>query len=575
MMHELAVMPEMTAMRNAVAECGWGRVIFGNSFADTQDFAEALREEEKDCRDIGIYVINPHVLLASAPQELFLDPSHTFRLQRSDYEPADEACPVLVRDIEPGRDVESANRIFASRNMVVMRPEFFDGNLEGAGLIFLVATDSQDGEVAGVVMGVDHSHYLGSQDKGCSLWCLAVDPQARQSGIGTALTRALAERFWAKGAEYLDLTVLHDNEQAIGLYEKLGFKRIQSFTVKRKNTINEKLFTGPELGGNLNPYALIIINEARRRGIHVEVIDEESGIFRLSLGGRTVVCRESLSELTSAVAMSICENKEISRRVVSEAGVRVPDQVQWDGTREQIADFLGRNTAVVVKPTHGEQGRGISVDLRSVEEVESAIASAQRMSTTVLLEEYFEGQDLRLVVINFKLVAAAIRKPAAVTGDGISTIARLIDAQSRRRMAATAGESRIPVDAETARIVRLAGYTMDDILPAGEELQVRKTANLHTGGTIHDVTDSVHPELVEAAVAAARSIDIPVVGIDFMVTSPRSPDYVFIEANERPGLANHEPQPTAQRFVDLIFPLSMPTDVRNFRSGLKAIEKKT
>lgn len=574
-MQEVAVIPEMTVTRNAVADCGWGRVIFGNSFADTQDFAEALREEEKDCRDIGIYVINPHVLLASAPQELFLDPSHTFRLQRSDYEPADEPCSVRVRDIEPGRDVESANRIFASRNMVVMRPEFFDGNLEGAGLIFLVATDPQDGEVAGVVMGVDHSRYLGSEDKGCSLWCLAVDPQARQSGIGTALTRALAERFWARGAEYLDLTVLHDNEQAIGLYEKLGFKRIQSFTVKRKNTINEKLFTGPELGGNLNPYALIIINEARRRGIHVEVIDEESGIFRLSLGGRTVVCRESLSELTSAVAMSICDNKEISRRVVSEAGVRVPDQVQWDGTREQIADFLARNTAAVVKPVHGEQGRGISVDLRSVEEVESAIASAQRMSSTVLLEEYFEGQDLRLVVINFKLVAAAIRKPAAVTGDGVSTIARLIEAQSRRRMAATAGESRIPVDAETARIVRLAGYTMDDILPSGQELQVRKTANLHTGGTIHDVTDTVHPELVDAAVAAARSIDIPVVGIDFMVTSPRSPDYVFIEANERPGLANHEPQPTAQRFVDLIFPLSMPTDVRNFRSGLKPIEKKT
>jgi len=91
---------------------------------------------------------------------------------------------------------------------------------------------------------------------------------------------------------------------------------------------------------------------------------------------------------------------------------------------------------------------------------------------------------------------------------------------------------------------------------------VRKTANLHTGGTIHDVTDTTHPQLIDAAVSAARAIEIPVTGIDLMVKSPREPDYVFIEANERPGLANHEPQPTAERFIDLLFPLSIPQAAR-------------
>ncbi len=118
------------------------------------------------------------------------------------------------------------------------------------------------------------------------------------------------------------------------------------------------------------------------------------------------------------------------------------------------------------------------------------------------------------------------------------------------------------MDAETERTIRQAGYDFDAILPEGDELLVRKTANLHTGGTSHDVTDSVHPALVEAGVKAARAIDIPVVGIDLMVKSPRTPDYAFIEANERPGLANHEPQPTAERFIDLLFPLSMPSSVR-------------
>ena len=125
----------------------------------------------------------------------------------------------------------------------------------------------------------------------------------------------------------------------------------------------------------------------------------------------------------------------------------------------------------------------------------------------------------------------------------------------------------MPVDAETERCLRDQGYGLTDVPPAGQEVLLRRTANLHTGGTIHDVTDEVHPRLMEAAVAAARAIDIPVVGIDFIVKSPRQPDYVFIEANERPGLANHEPQPTAERFIDLLFPLSMPAPHGEWRAA--------
>jgi D-alanine-D-alanine ligase-like ATP-grasp enzyme len=141
-----------------------------------------------------------------------------------------------------------------------------------------------------------------------------------------------------------------------------------------------------------------------------------------------------------------------------------------------------------------------------------------------------------------------------VKGNGNSTVADLIAAQSRRRAAATGGESRIPMDAETERCVANAGLTMDSVLEKGKPLFVRRTANLHTGGTIHDVTDHLHPVLTEASIRAAKVLDIPVVGLDLIVSSPRQADYVIIEANERPGLANHEPQPTAQRFIDLLFP---------------------
>jgi len=151
-------------------------------------------------------------------------------------------------------------------------------------------------------------------------------------------------------------------------------------------------------------------------------------------------------------------------------------------------------------------------------------------------------------------VAAAIRKPATIVGDGVHTISRLIEKFDRRRAAATKGESRIPLDAETERCIRESAYNLDSILPEGEKLAVRKTANLHTGGTIHDVTKRLHPELADAAVRAAQTLDMPVVGLDFMVRAPDRPEYRIIEANERPGLANHEPAPTAVRFIDLLFP---------------------
>jgi D-alanine-D-alanine ligase-like ATP-grasp enzyme len=157
------------------------------------------------------------------------------------------------------------------------------------------------------------------------------------------------------------------------------------------------------------------------------------------------------------------------------------------------------------------------------------------------------------------VVAAAVRKPPVITGTGEHTVAQLIDKCSRRRAASTGGESRIPVDAETERCIRYAGYRLESVLPAGEEITVRKTANLHTGGTIHDVTKKLHPNLVEAAEAAARAIEIPVVGLDFIVPDVQGPDYMIIEANERPGLANHEPQPTAERFIDLLFPETIST----------------
>ncbi|MEN5145606.1 N-acetylglutaminylglutamine synthetase [Brevundimonas diminuta] len=547
-------------MRDAVLDCGWGRLLFAQTFETAAPLVEALRAEGPDRRDIAFYVRNPHVLLASAPQELFLDPSHTYRLDLATYRSSRrQPRGFTIRRLMSEADAQAVNDIYAKRRMVQAPQDFLWSHRDDRTLSYFVAEDLTTGAVIGTVTGVNHARAFEDPENGASLWCLAVDPQATQPGIGEALVRRLAEHFRTHGLAHMDLSVMHDNAQAIALYEKLGFRRVHFFGVKRKNPINEALFVGPSDDHALNPYARIIVDEARRRGIQTDIIDSEGGLFRLSWGGRSVRCRESLSELTSAVALSICDDKRVTRRIVEAAGVRVPRRIdpQDLGAIDEALETYGQ---LVVKPARGEQGKGVAVGLKTMADVQAALLRARRICPDVLVEEQVEGEDLRLVVIDYEVVACAVRRPPRVIGDGRSTLRALIEHQSRRRAAATGGESSIPIDAETERTLAEGGYGLDDVAGEGEEILVRKAANLHLGGTIHDVTDEVHPVLVEAAVAAARAIDIPVTGIDLMVRAPDQPDYVFIEANERPGLANHEPRPTAERFIDLLFPLSARAD---------------
>ena len=543
-------------------ELGWGRLIFGQTFADSRHLVEALRREGPGRRDICIYARESHVVVAEAPTELFIDPSHTYRLRFTDdmtqEDLASAPLGVTVRTLNDQVDADAMNRVYVRCGMVPARIEvIWENHQHAPAVTYLLAIRDEDGAVVGTVTGVDHELLFSDPEQGSSLWTLAVDPAAGLPGVGAALTRALAEHFRSAGRAYMDLSVAHDNAAAIALYEKLGFRRVPVLAIKRKNAINEPLFTPPpETIDDLNPYARIIADEALRRGIWVEVLDAETGEMRLTHGGRSIVTRESLSEFTSAVAMCRCDDKRLTRRLVAEAGITVPRARLATFDQDDFA-FLAEVREVVVKPTRGEQGKGITVGVsvdHGPDELTAALARARAESPEVLIEQRVSGHDLRLVVIDGRVVAAALRMPPEVIGTGEHSIRDLIAAESRRRAAATGGESRIPIDAVTEATVAEAGWQMDEVLPQGTRLRVRHTANLHQGGTIHDVTAQVNSELCRVAVTAAEAIRIPVTGIDLLVPDVTGDDYAFIEANERPGLANHEPQPTAAAFVDFLFP---------------------
>ncbi|MEE1881143.1 N-acetylglutaminylglutamine synthetase [Pseudomonas soli] len=541
--------------RPRALHCGWGRLLIGHTYPDPLSLAEDLLQEQAGERDIALYVAAPQQVLAQAPQQLFLDPSDTLRLWFTDYRPAQRVFRGFrIRRAQGPADWQAINTLYQARGMLPVDPELLTPR-ELGGPVYWLAEDEDSQAVIGSVMGLDHSKAFDDPEHGCSLWCLAVDPQCTRPGVGEVLVRHLIEHFMSRGLACLDLSVLHDNRQAKRLYKKLGFRNLPTFAIKRKNGINQQLFLGPGPEATLNPYARIIVDEALRRGIEVQVDDAASGLFTLSLGGRRIRCRESLSDLTSAVTMTLCQDKRLTQRALRNAGLQVPAQ-QLAGNADENLSFLEEHGAVVVKPVDGEQGQGVAVNLTTIEEVSNAVEQARRFDNRVLLESFHAGYDLRVVVIGFEVVAAAIRHPAHVIGDGKHSIRALIEAQSRRRQAATGGESRIALDDETERTLKGEGLGYDDILPAGQRLAVRRTANLHTGGTLEDVTERLHPVLADAAVCAARALEIPVVGLDFMVRDAEHPDYVIIEANERAGLANHEPQPTAERFVDLLFPHS-------------------
>ncbi len=559
-MNENAAIPAAGRAANAMLDCGWGRLMFAPSFDTPAALAQVLLEEEVGKRDIALYVEAPQLVLAEAPAHLFLDPSLLFRRPLRDDMPATEPAPgVTVRPLATRADIAAINRMYGMRGLVPLDPKTVWAQRGSAALVYLIAESDRTGEVVGSALGIDHHLAFGDPEGGSSFWCLVVDPQTGLSGVGQTLVNHLIDTFTARGRRFLDLSVLHTNEVAMALYRKLGFVQVTGFAIKRKNTINESLFVDNADFSGLNPYARIIIDEARRRGISVEVVDAQASIFKLRHCGHEILCRESLTDLTGGVAMTLCQDKVLTLRRLADAGLNVPRQ-RTAGDREADLAFLNEHGAVVVKPAMGEQGRGISVDVRSEQHLMEAIERARDEGGQVLIEQMCAGQDLRIVVIGYKVVAAALRRPAEIVGDGTSTVAQLIERQSARRAAATGGESRIPLDAETERCLAEQGLTMETVLENNRAVKVRKTANLHTGGTIHDVTDGLHPVLREAAENAAKALRIPVTGLDFLVPSPDSDQYVIIEANERPGLANHEPQPTAQRFIDLLFPSTTPVN---------------
>jgi cyanophycin synthetase len=345
-----------------------------------------------------------------------------------------------------------------------------------------------------------------------------------------------------------------DIVEALCKKEKVDLKPI----VAELHEIREDEFFGP------STYS--IVAEAASRNIpYIQL--KNTSIIQLGYGENQRRIWATTTNLTSHAGVEVAGNKNRTKAMLNDAGVPVPRGTTGyseAGLRDAI-DELG--FPIVTKPLDGNHGKGATIRIMNWKDAAEGLKAAQVYSRAVIVEQFIEGFDFRLLVVNGKLIAAAKRTPAAVVGNGKSTIQQLIDEVNkdpRRGIGHEKVLTSIKADKHTLDILKGRKQTLKSVLPAGETLYLKSTANISTGGTATDVTDQMHPYNVLLAERVAGVVGLDICGIDLMATDIAVPlnesRGAVIEVNAAPGFRMHIapteglPRNVAAPVVDMLFP---------------------
>jgi cyanophycin synthetase len=316
----------------------------------------------------------------------------------------------------------------------------------------------------------------------------------------------------------------------------------------------------------LGPSTGAIVEEARRRGIPVRRLNNYS-LVQLGLGRNLHRIQATLTDSTSAIGVEIAQDKDDTKRVLENIGLPVPKgdvARNVEGAIEIAADI---GYPVILKPLAANHGRGISGRVDTPEALRAAWERSSAYGSRIVVEQFAEGRDHRVLVVDGKVVAAAERVPACVVGDGKRTIAQLIEEANkdpRRGVGHTKILTKIPSDARAVEHLARTGRTMETIPDEREVVTLAATANLSTGGTSIDRTDEMHPDNVTACEMAAGVIGLDIAGIDILspdISIPfRENKSVIIEVNAGPGIRMHthpsegRPRNVAAPIIDMLYP---------------------
>ncbi len=296
----------------------------------------------------------------------------------------------------------------------------------------------------------------------------------------------------------------------------------------------------------LGPSTEGIVKEAEKRGIPWMQLGARF-LIQLGYGVNQKRMQATMTDNTSILAVELACDKEATKRILAEAGVPVPrgTTINFLDDLEEAIEQVG-GYPIVIKPLDGNHGRGITIDIRTREEAETAYDAARLVSRAVIVERYYVGRDHRVLVVDGKVVAVAERVPAHVIGDGRSTIFELIEETNKDPNRGDGHDkvlTRIELDRTSYQLLERQGYTLNSVLPKDEICYLRATANLSTGGIAVDRTDEIHPENLWLAQRVVKIIGLDIAGLDIVtpdISRPlREVDGVIVEVNAAPGFRMH------------------------------------
>lgn len=360
---------------------------------------------------------------------------------------------------------------------------------------------------------------------------------------------------------YLDeKTGLRAGKMAVEIVEKLfegTISNVHPMIIELKKTAEASL---------LGPSTQSIVNEASSRGIPHIRLNEENYV-QLGQGIHQRRLQATIMDNTSALGVEIADDKQRTKRLLSSMGIPVPKGHCVKTVEDALKAAESIGYPVVIKPLRGNHGRGITVNVTNGEELLVAFQIAGGICETTIVEKYIEGFDFRILVINGKFVAAALREPAFVIGNGKDSIQQLIDEINKdpdRGIGHEKNLTQITIDYMTKRLLDMQEITLDSILADGQKFYIKSTANISEGGTALDVTENVHPLNQLMAERISQIVGLNVIGIDVIADSLEKPidkgTSGVVEVNAAPGFRMHlnpttgNPINVASHIVDMLFP---------------------
>ena len=335
------------------------------------------------------------------------------------------------------------------------------------------------------------------------------------------------------------------------------------------NTVDEAVQLLKEVARRraFGPSTQALVEAARRRRIPVTRLNNQS-LVQLGWGSRQRRLRASVTDRTGLVASELAGDKAQAKALLQDIGCPVAKGVVAATAAEALQASRRLSRPLVAKPLDGNHGRGVTTGVMTDDALVAAFDLAAVHSRRVIVEEELPGRDHRILVVDGRVVAVSERVPPQVIGDGVSSVATLVDAVNRDPRRGAGHESaltRIRLDDAAAHdVLERQGLSIDSVPGAGQVVVLRTTANLSSGGTAIDRTEAIHPDNAAIARRAALAVGLDVAGIDMLapdISRPiRETGGGIVEINAAPGLRMHThpsegtPRDVAEPILRMIYP---------------------